>query len=386
MTPVIATLHHSPTEDLLGRRTARSGDAPRLLLVKLADLGDAVIVSTALNATRETLPEFEVDLLLGSAGAPLYVGDARVRRVHSFDRRLIEGCRVLSPLSLYAWGRLLWALRRERYEVVILAHHLTTLLGALKLASAALATGATVRAGLDNGRGWFLNRRVPDRGFGVKREGEYWTELVSAVAGRESRTSPSLAIQPAALRSARALLEAERATRPLIALHHGLGGWIPSRGWTVEGFAQVAALLHERTGGTVLLVGGPEEREAAQAVGGLSGVHTVVLAGRTDVPTLVALLSLCDVFVGTDTGVMHVAAAVGVPVVSLWGPTNEAAWGPLVSPGGNAAVCLRAPDRPTPWVYVGRSMGDVRRPSDLGSLDPCVVAEAALNILKEVDR
>ncbi|MEJ7654120.1 MAG: glycosyltransferase family 9 protein [Chloroflexia bacterium] len=136
----------------------------------------------------------------------------------------------------------------------------------------------------------------------------------------------------------------------------------------------------------MLLVGGPEEREAAQAVGALGrayggarGTHRRADAGR-------AALASATCSSGLDAGVMHVAAAVGVPVVSLRGPTNEAAWGPLVSPGGDTAVCLRAPDRPTPWVYVGRSMGDVRRPSDLGSLDPCVVAEAALNILKEVDR
>lgn len=363
----------------------------RLLLVKLADLGDAVLLSAAVDAATRALPGWRLDLLLGSAAAPVFAFDERVRRVWGFDRRLIEGKRVVSPASLLAWGKLLWALRRERYDAVIVAHHLTTPLGALKLASVALASGAPVRAGLENGRGWFLNVREPDGGFGAVCEGAYWVRLVGAVTaqdralgGRHVQGRLGIRVGQAARDRAAALLPVD-APRPVVALHHGLGGWMPSRAWKAEGYARVAELLWERVGGTLLLIGGPEERAAALEAARFASAPVRVLAGETDVQGLAALLDRCDLYVGPDSGPMHVAEAVGAPIVSLWGPTNERAWGPCEELGAAPAECLRAPDRPAPWVYVGHRMGDPRRPPDLGSLDPERVAEAVVRGLRTED-
>lgn len=355
---------------------------PRLLLVKLGDLGDAVLLTAAVDAVSRHLPEYDLDLLLGLAGAPVFERDLRVRRVWAFDRRLIEGRRAISPTSLLAWGRLLWTLRRERYDAVILSHHFTTLLGTQKLASVALACGAPVRVGLDNGRGWFLSRRLPDGGFGAVCEGACWVRLVGALADVRACGRLSILMPPDA-RVRTAELLPEDAARPVIAMHHALGGWIPSRAWNAEGYAQVAGILHRRLGGTLLLIGGPEERLAAEQVARMASVPMRVVAGKTDVLGLATLLQECDLYLGPDSGPMHLASALRTPVVSLWGPTNEVAWGPCPEIGTGRSVCLRAPDRPAPWIYVGHKMGDVYRDSDLGALDPSRVAEAAIRLLEE---
>jgi heptosyltransferase-2 len=354
---------------------------PRLLLVKLADLGDAVLLTAAVDAASRSLPGYDVDVLVGLAGAPIFEPDPRVRKMWAFDRRLLAGRRAFSPPSLLAWGRLLWALRRERYDAVILAHHLTTVLGTLKLASLALACGAPVRVGLDNGRGAFLNLRSPDEGMGAVCEGAYWVRLVGMLAGAPVRGGLGVRIAPDAEARAAELLP-DTVPRPVIAIHHALGGWIPSRAWNAPGYARVAEILHAKLGATLLLIGGPEERGAAEQVAALSAAPMRVLAGETDVQTLAALLGRCDLYLGPDSGPMQLAAALGVPVVSLWGPTNEAAWGPCEEIGAGKAVCLRAPDRPEPWVYVGHRMGAPARRSDLGSLEPAQVAEAVIGLLE----
>ncbi len=352
--------------------------------MKLADLGDAVLLTAAVDAACNSLPEYDLDLLLGRAGAPVFEHDSRVRRVLSFDRHLISGRRAFTPRSLLAWGKLLWFLRRERYDALILAHHMTTLFGTLKLASLALLCGVPVRVGLDNGRGFFLNMRYRDDGMGAISEGAYCVRLIQVLGGAPVPGRLSVRVDPKAETRAGNLLP-EPVRRPVVAIHHGLGGWIPSRGWTPDGYARVAEILHDRVEGTLLLIGGPEEVAAARQVAALANVPIEVMAGQTDVQALAALLRRCDLYIGPDSGPMQLALALQVPVVSLWGPTNEAAWGPCEEIGAGKAVCLRAPDRPRPWIYVGHSMGEVYRDSDLGSLDPMLVAEAAIKLLEERD-
>lgn len=357
----------------------RSG--PRLLLVKLADMGDAVLLTAAVDAAARSLPEYDLDLLVGLAGAPVFRHDPRVRKVWSFDRSLIEGRRAFTPRSLLAWSRLLWRLRRERYDALILAHHMTTAFGTLKLASLALASGAPVRVGLDNGQGFFLNLRYPDSGMGAVCEGEYWIRLIEVLAGVPVSGRLSVQVDPAAEDEIHALLPGP-IRRPLVAVHHGLGGWMPSRAWNAAGYARAAEIIFDTVGGTLLLIGGPEERDAAQQVARLTSAPMRVLAGCTDVQGLAALLRRCDLYLGPDSGPMQLASALGAPVVSLWGPTNEAAWRPCEEIGAGQAVCIRAADRPKPWVYVGHRMGDPARRSDLGHIDPERVAAAAVELLR----
>jgi ADP-heptose:LPS heptosyltransferase len=83
------------------------------------------------------------------------------------------------------------------------------------------------------------------------------------------------------------------------------------------------------------------------------------LSGRTDLMTLAAVLRRCRLFVGNDGGVMHLATAVGAPLVAVFGPSNAAAWGPWRPSGTPPAVVVGAPcPRSGPCLYSGHSLGD----------------------------
>lgn len=356
------------------------GVLPRLLLVKLGDLGDSVLLTPALDALSRYAPEYEVDLLVGGAGAPVFHGDLRVRRLLCFDRHATEGRKAFTPRGAATWLTLLAEVRRGRYDALLLAHHFTTFLGSLKLDSLLATCGARLRVGLDNGRGKLLTDRVPDLGFGALPEAEYWLALVGQLVGMEvyGRLSPSMS---AATDGALPPL-GESVHRPLVVVHHGLGGWMPSRAWRAEGYARVADELALRADASIVLIGGRAEREAAGQVKRLMRAGSVSLAGLTDYAALAALLRLADLYIGPDSGPMQLAAALGTPTVSLWGPTNERAWAPVQRLGAGPSVCVRAPDRPRPWVYVGHRMGDRTRKLDLGSIDPEMVVQAALRLLE----
>jgi hypothetical protein len=129
-------------------------------------------------------------------------------------------------------------------------------------------------------------------------------------------------------------------TRPLLAVHPGSGG--PAKRWPLENFLAAVGLLRERIDPFCLFLSGPAEDDAFKdrldrfVRGRSDAVH---YAGA-DLIAVAALLAGADLYLGNDSGVTHLAAAVGCPVVALFGPTDPAVWGPV----GSAVTILREPD------------------------------------------
>lgn len=112
----------------------------------------------------------------------------------------------------------------------------------------------------------------------------------------------------------------------LVALHPGSGG--QRKRWPAEGFSDLAERATAMWGAAVLLLSGPADEEAFAAV--RSGAPRARIIPLKDLPLREAasILALCSVFVGSDSGITHLSAAVGTPTVALFGPTDPALWGP----------------------------------------------------------
>ncbi|MGQ9889157.1 MAG: WecB/TagA/CpsF family glycosyltransferase, partial [Aggregatilineales bacterium] len=247
-----------------------------------------------------------------------------------------------------------------RYDTVIYFHHFTLRAGTLKFALIAAAARARRRVGLDNGRGWFLTDRLPDPGF-EEHQARCWLALAALAGGTNAgdlsdRPYPRLA--PASLRAPLPLhtereIGGEVARGEVIVIHAGSGGYSRARRWDAAGFAAVADALHAERGAQIVLVGGPDDDAAA--VKAAMRTAPLDLSGKTTLPELAALLASANLFIGADSGVMHLAAAAGVPVVAIFGPSNHAAWSPW-TPHGRAAV-IRSGPACSPCSYVGYSVG-----------------------------
>jgi heptosyltransferase-2 len=256
------------------------------------------------------------------------------------------------PKDLPAVARLLSHLRRARYDAVVFLHHLTLASGVWKYRMLAAATGAPVRAGLDNGKGGWLTHRCPDPGFGAYHEVEVGLRVVSTLGAAPSTLALAAACEPADLSHATRLLAALPGGLR-VALHPGSGGYAMARRWEPAKWAGVADTLAERHGAHVILIGTPAD--GAEEVEQTTHHPVTNLAGQTTLPQLAALLRQCDLFLGADSGVMHLAAASGVPIVALFGPSNHLAWGPW-TPGGRSLV-VRLGVSCSPCSYVGHSVG-----------------------------
>ncbi len=326
------------------------GDLRRILVVKPADLGDLLLTTPALRALRATFPHARIALFAPPRSAFLLRTCPYVDDVLTFDKYAFDDPRALfSPRGWISLVRLAWQLRRRRYDAVVIPRHLTTALGALKFAALAFATGAPIRAGLDNGRGWFLTHRVPDDGFGARHEVEYDLAVVGTLGAHTDNRQLWVPRDDAAETWAEHLVQAW--PRPLVVMHPGSGGYSTARRWPAEQFAALADAWHARHGGTIVLVDAEEATTAAV----VSRTHAplVDLGGQTTLLQTIALLRRADLFVGNDSGPLHLAAGVGVPVVGVYGPSNWRAWGPW---GRRTAVVHRAlPCQPC--FYRGHRLG-----------------------------
>lgn len=136
-------------------------------------------------------------------------------------------------------------------------------------------------------------------------------------------------------------------------MHAGSGGYSLARRWDAAGFAAVADRLTIERGARIVLVGAAGDDTAA--VQAATRSPALDLTGQTTLGQLAAVLEQADVFIGADSGVMHVAAAAGTPVVAIFGPSNHLAWGPW-TPGGRSAVIRSAP-LCSPCSYAGHEVG-----------------------------
>jgi ADP-heptose:LPS heptosyltransferase len=338
------------------------GRAPRILVIKLATPGDALLATPALRALRLRYPEAEIDLLTTEVSAALLRESPLVNHIYTLDKYTFDTPAQIArrPWRVLAAAPLLVRLRARRYAAAVLMHHLTLRFGTLKYRLLLAAVGARLSIGLDNGNGRFLDVCVADEGFGARHEAEYGVALAAAVDATVPPGEGELRLADLGW------TVDEQPRRPsadvghTIALHPGSGAYSPARRWPVERFAALGQALHDETGAEIVLVGAADERalcdEVLDRMGRPSWARNE--AGMTSPKALSALLGRCALFVGNDSFPMHLAAAVGTPVVAVFGPSNAAAWAPYVPAHSERAVVVRRMDlNCSPCIYRGHLLG-----------------------------
>lgn len=304
----------------------RLDDASRILLVKPSALGDVVHALPVAATLHRRYPNIPLDWLVEEEAADLVRGHPALSGVVvSGRRRWLRQLRdpTRAPAVLGEMRRFLADLRRG-YGVVL------DLQGLLKSAVYVLATGAPVRVGFAEGREgapWVLTHRVvapPQPVHAVDR----YLHLAAAVDAAEPVREFHIALPPEDVAAARLHVAACRGApgRPRVAVH-AAARW-RTKLWEVPRWRElVASLLAEGIG--VILTGSREDGAVAAAISDGLNPPPLSLAGRLSLKQLAALLREVDLVVTVDSGPMHIASAVGTPVVALFGPTDPLRTGPL---------------------------------------------------------
>lgn len=341
--------------------------APRVLVVKTAGIGDLLLAVPALRALRLAYPAATLDVLTTPGAAPLLRDSPLVTRLLTVDKVAFDYPRDVLRAPWRAAGLLALAarLRARHYDAVLLMHHLTLPFGRAKYRALLRATGSPVRIGLDNGHGAFLTHRVADAGFGARHEARYQLDL-AAVLGAPT-PGPLLGATLADLgwdalttsEPAGELANLASLPRPLVALHPGSGTYSLARRWPLDRWVELARDLHAEFGASILLIGGPDERQVAEECAFQLSAPTWVrlVPSHTGLRDLASLLASADLFVGNDSLPAHLAAAVATPVVAVFGPSNHRAWAPLPARAGAFVAVVRQDLPCSPCFYVGHSLG-----------------------------
>lgn len=326
---------------------------PKILVVKLADLGDVLTATPALRALREAYPQAVIDLLLTHHTCAAMRYSTWVNTLIPSDNfRFFNPKEALKPGLLKEAFATLRHLRQSRYDAVIILHHLTTRAGAFKYAAIARAAGAKTVIGLapPGKRAGFLTHAAPDGGFGARHEIDYWLDVVGLLGASTANREMELAVSPADDHWAEEQIAPLTGRGPLIVIHPGSGGFSTARRWPAAHFAAVADALAEQ-GGQIVLVGTPAD--GADAVKVAMQSPALDLTDQTSLHQLAALLRRAGLFIGGDSGVSHLAATAPAPMIAVFGPTNAAAWGPQ----GQNRVILQADIPCAPCAYVDHVVG-----------------------------
>jgi exopolysaccharide biosynthesis WecB/TagA/CpsF family protein len=316
---------------------AHSSDNPqRILLVQIADIGDLILTTPALYALREARPSAHLTLLTTAHSAPL-IEPGLVDEVITLDRRWVRSFGAL---------RLILGLRRKRFDAVVFFHHFTLWLGMWKYALIAWAARAPRVIGLDNGRGWFLTERVRDDGFGAVHQARYWLMLVARLDADPTPRRAQVALDGGVLPLA-------ATSKKRVVIHTGSGGYSPARRWPSAYFAQVADALIAQHNAQVVFVG--KASDGAEDVQAQMQHKAVMLVDRTSLTQLADVIRSADLYIGADSGVTHLACAVGTPLIAIFGSSSSQAWGPWL--GHEHNVVLRSAPLCSPCSYVGHRIG-----------------------------
>lgn len=284
-----------------------------ILVLRLDRIGDLVMSLPALSDLRAAFPEARIRLAVGAWSEPIArsapVDDVLVWSA-PWVGRPSEGAESLR--TLFARAR---ALRATPLDLAL------DLQGDVRASFLLWLSGARIRVGYANtGGGALLTHVVPlDETVSFVEQNR---RAVSTVAGTRAPSThdPLTAEERASARKILAAHGVPAEARPLIGLHPSGGRLIKQ--WPLARWAEVARRLQEELGATVVVTGSAADRPLFQALAASLPRVPIDLTGRLDLRETLTVLSAFDLFLSPDTGPMHMAAAVGTPSVSVFGPSD----------------------------------------------------------------
>jgi lipopolysaccharide heptosyltransferase II len=296
----------------------------RILLLRLREIGDVVFTTPAIRGLRERYPDAYLAYVVQRTAAPVVAHNPHLNEVIvTPGRRGLTGLR--DDFALAA------RLRAARFDTVIDFH------SGPRSSLLAWLSGAPVRVGYDvPGRGWMYTVRVPrPREIRSRHAVENQWDLLHAIGipTPDARSSPvEMVVDHGAADVVRGRLDQAgvRSSHRVIVVHVSAGN--PFRRWPLDSFISlVAQLVQADASRRVIVVSGPSERaaaaqviERARALVAPACAESVLDCGEFDLDELRALVDRAALFIGGDSGPMHIASTSAVPIVGLYGPTLPA--------------------------------------------------------------
>lgn len=311
-----------------------------ILVVRTDRIGDVVLTSPAFKVLRESFPYAKISVLVTPTTKELVEGNPNIDHVLVDDRKDEHG-------GVFGFWRLMNSLREKRFDCAIIFH--------TKRRANALCffAGIPTRVGYRNNKwGFLLTDPVADkRHEGIKHESQYCLDVIRHLGVTVGSGVVFLPLQKEAEEWAEAWLKEQKILLlkdSLIAVHPGASG--PEKQWTKAGFSQVIQQLIDKYSAKVVMIGSSDIQPVAQEIQMLAQRPVWDLTGKTTVSQMASLLKRCTFLISNDSGPVHVADAVGTPVISIFTRNqpgiNSARWKPVSGRGRVLSPALQKPGAP----------------------------------------
>ncbi|CDX11144.1 Glycosyl transferase family protein [Mesorhizobium sp. ORS 3324] len=300
-----------------------------ILILQTKFIGDIVLASTLAGNLQREYPGVNIVFLCEAALADFVVGHGIASEVVSFKRSHMRGTTLQRAREFVETVR---RLRRHRFDMVIDLADSKTSRFIVGLINAPIRVGFSPS---EKRLRWFerqpANVLAKPFGYGEQHYLYRYLSPLEALGVDLRVTVPSIAPLPQETARILALMEKSDLHRNgFVAVHAGAN--FPGRRWQPERFAAAIDQISRETALKVVLVGGPDESETAAKIMAGTSSPIVNLVGALSLKALLALFKEARLFVGNESGPMHMAAAAGTPVVGLFGLTSPVQWGPVGVP------------------------------------------------------
>ena len=307
-----------------------------ILVIRLSSLGDVLMSMPAVKALKEKSPQTHVSWLVEGSVSELLSCQDFIDEVILFPRSQIVRSLKEGRLAVAAsvTGQFLHSLRARRYDIIADYH------GIIKSVILGLCAGGGKRVGF--GKTFakemshlFYNETVEGNDKRIHKV-ERNMLISRSIGSNGSFPSLSLKVPAAAEAYIAAFFQETGLTSPVFAVNPFSSRGTSYKRWDLRNYAELINKIRVRVGARVIILWGPGEREEAEHLRQQTG-EGVLLACPTTVTQLLALLKRMDMYIGGDTGVMHLAALSGRPVVAIFGPTDHR----INAPYGSGHIVLR---------------------------------------------
>lgn len=303
-----------------------------ILIIKPSSLGDIVMALPALSALRKSFPDAKISWFIRPEFAPLLKNHPHLTETILFDRKFL-GKALFNPRAMAALLSLIWRLNRSRFDAVF------DLQGLFRTASLGWLSGCKKRFGMaDAGEfGYIFYTHKVAQDEDCIHLVDYYLKIVQAAGASKSQVQFLLPVAPAAAGVVNRLLKTKGIEPNKYAV------FVPTSAhsdkcWPAERFAALADRVSRQFHLSIIATGAASENSAVEKLKNLANVSIANFAGVTSLNELVVLLKGARLVVSNDTGPGHIAAALGVPVVLIFGPTNPARVHPYNRPECAVAV------------------------------------------------
>lgn len=292
-------------------------------------IGDAVLSLPALDALKTIYPQAEITILAKSWVSPVYDNNQSVKNIIVYDRpkssnSFLGNIPILSSIVEF---RLVRELNKGNFDIAVLFQN------AFKAALIVFLAGIKIRTGYSRDlRGLLLSHPIRfDSAIRNTHQVFYYLNIVNNLS-KEIQPSafgvqPKIFIKANELEWANVFLNKKNIlNKTIIGMAPG-ASYGPAKRWLAEGFKETANKLLNDFGATLIVFGGKDDYAiCSEVLSGLEGFNT---AGKLELRNSIALISRCSLFITNDSGLMHIAASLGVPTLAIFGSTDPKLTGPV---------------------------------------------------------